>query len=243
MPLELLNSPVSTCSQKVRMALAEKGLPWTDRVISFEQGEHLSDWYLKLNPNGVVPTLLHDGSVIRDSSVINEYLEDVFPDKPLRPEGPLERARMREWRQYIDEVPTEAIRYPSFNAHFVRLTASMTDEQFERHVSRLPLRKHFYQRMGRTGFSKSEVDAALERLRQTVERMQNSLCESEWLANDAFTLADVSIMPTIVRMDDLGLSHLWSDLPRVKDWYARIQKRASFAATYPPAARMLAAAC
>ena len=127
MTLELYNAPVSTCSQKVRMTLAEKGLAWTDRTILFEQGDHLSEWYLKLNPNGVVPTLVHDDHIIANSSVINEYIEDVFPEKPLRPSRPVALAHMRMWRQYIDEVPTEAIRYPSFNAHFVRITAHMSE--------------------------------------------------------------------------------------------------------------------
>ena len=98
-------------------------MSWTDRIIFFAKGDNLSDWYLKLNPNGVVPTLVHNGSVVTDSSVINEYLDDVFPDCPLRPRDPVELAHMRTWRQYIDEVPTTAIRYPSFNqlpcAHLV----------------------------------------------------------------------------------------------------------------------------
>ncbi len=78
--LELYNSPVSTCSQKVRMTLWEKELPWQERLIIFSTNEHLSDWYLAINPNGVVPTLVHDGKTIIDSAVINEYLDDVFPD-------------------------------------------------------------------------------------------------------------------------------------------------------------------
>jgi glutathione S-transferase len=225
------------------MALFEKGLAWKDQVIHFERGDHLSDWYLNLNPNGVVPTLVHDRHVIGDSSVINEYLEDVFPEKPLRPATPVPLAHMRMWRQYINEVPTEAIRYPSFNAHFMRITASMSEREFEAYTARLPLRKHFYRRMGRTGFSKSEVDAALDRLRQTVERMDKSLKATKWLANEMFTLADISVIPTIVRMEDLGLSHIWADLPRVNDWYERIQKRPTFAKTYPPEARMLTAEC
>ena len=97
--------------------------------------------------------------------------------------------------------------------------------------------------MGRAGFPKPEVDAALDRLRQTVERMDKSLRDTKWVANDMFTLADISVMPTIVRMEDLGLAHIWADLPRVKDWYGRLQKRPAFAKTYPVDARMLAAAC
>jgi glutathione S-transferase len=241
--IELYNSPVSTCSQKVRMALLEKDLPWNDRIILFAKNDHLSDWYLKLNPNGVVPTLVHDGHVIADSSVINEYLDDVSPQQPLRPSNPVELAHMRAWRQYIDEVPTAAIRYPSFNAFLVPMWSAMTDAQFQAYAERMPLRKHFYLKMGRTGFPRDEIDAAIERLRQTVERMEQSLAQTLWLVNDMFTLADISIMPSIVRMEDLGLTHLWADLPRVDDWYKRLQRRRAFAMTYYPGTREIGPTC
>jgi glutathione S-transferase len=241
--IELYNAPVSTCSQKVRMALWEKQLPWQDRVIVFQKNDHLSDWYLAINPNGVVPALVHDGRAVIDSSVINEYLEDVFPERPLRPRGAIEVAHMRAWRQFIDEVPTVAIRYPSFNAAFVHSWAAMSDEEYRTFVERRPLRKHFYRRMGRNGFPKEDVDAALEMLRMTLERMQSSLEKTEWLANDGFTLADISVMPTIVRMDDLGLMHLWADLPMVADWYARIQQRPAFAKTYAAGTRDIHPSC
>ena len=78
----------------------------------------------------MVPTLVHDGEVIIESSVINEYLDDVFPEVPLRPHDPLGRARMRAWCQYIEEVPVPSIRYPSFNAYFVPIWRAMSDEKF-----------------------------------------------------------------------------------------------------------------
>jgi kynurenine formamidase len=65
------------------------------------------------------------------------------------------------------------------------------------------------------------VDAAIRRLRDTLERMERALEQTEWVANDRFTLADLSLMPTIVRMEDLGLQGQWSDLPRVTDWFRR----------------------
>ena len=241
--LELYNAPISTCSQKVRMSLAEKNLDWQDRRISFSDGDHLTADYLQLNPNGVVPTLVHDGDVVIESSVINEYLEDAFPDHPLRPADKLGVAKMRVWRQYIDEVPTPSIRYPSFNAYFLAMFSRMTQQAFEDYAATLPLRRDFYLKMGRTGFSKEEMDAALRRLRQTLERMEASLEKTEWLAVDMFTLADVSIMPSIVRMEDLGLAPMWADLPKVTDWYRRLQARPAFATTYYPGTRKIDATC
>ena len=150
---------------------------------------------------------------------------------------------MRAWRQFIDEVPTVAIRYPSFNAAFVHIWADMSDEEHHHYVERRPLRKYFYRRMGRDGFPKEDVDIALEMLRQSVERMQQSLETTRWLANDMFTLADISMMPNIVRMDDLGLAHLWADFPKVVDWYERIQSRPAFVRTYTQGSRDIHPAC
>ena len=144
------------------------------------RGGHLQQ--LRLNPNGVVPTLVHDGMPVIESSVINEYLDEVYPQVPLRPARAIEKAHMRAWRQYIDEVPTPSIRDPSFNTFLVPKFAQMSDEQFNAMAQSLPLRRDFYLKMGRTGFAQAEVDAALRRLRDTLERMERSLERSDWLA-------------------------------------------------------------
>jgi glutathione S-transferase len=95
----------STAAQKVRIALAEKNLPWESRYVdpSLRKRQQHDPEYLKLNPRGLVPTLVHDGRVVRESQVILEYLEDVFPTPALRPADPYERARMRLWTKLVDE--------------------------------------------------------------------------------------------------------------------------------------------
>jgi glutathione S-transferase len=241
-PLKLYNWPTSTCSQKVRLVLSEKELQWEDAQLDWRNDEQVSDWYLAINENGVVPTLMHGARAITDSSVINEYLEEVFPQAPLLPSDPYERARVRAWRQYIDEVPTQAIRIPSFNRRIVPAMARLSDAEFETRVGRRTLRKQFYKRMGRDGFTAQEVEDSREKLRDTVVRMNRSLQNNHWLASERLSLADASVLPTIVRMDDLGLSALWADCPLVEDWYRRWQSRPSFALTYTTAARVRAAA-
>ena len=92
--LELYHFDRSPAAQKVRLALAEKGLDWDGHYIEtcFDKRDQHDPGYLKLNPRGVVPTLVHDGRVIRESNVILEYIEDAFPAPPLRPADPYERA-------------------------------------------------------------------------------------------------------------------------------------------------------
>lgn len=238
MELELLNNPYSTCSQKVRLTLYEKGLPFTDTRLDFRKKEHLSPAYLRLNPNGVVPTLLADGRPVIDSSVIMEFLDETHPAVPLTPADPFARARMRAWLRYIEEVPTTAIRVPSFNRVFVRHYTALSPEEVEANADDRPLRRDFYRRMGREGFSQTEYDASLARLRQTVERMDAALADGPWLCGEALTLADFCNVPTIDRMADLGLATLWEDLPRFARWWAAIQHRDAYAKTYPPGARL-----
>lgn len=242
--LTLYNLGPSTCSQKVRLVLFEKGIAFEDRRLDFQQRENLSDWYLALNPNGVVPTLVHDGAAITDSSVIAEYLDEVFPDPPLRPEDPVGRARMRAWRQFIDEVPTPAIRYPSYNAFVLKLWAHLSDAEFRAYVDSLPLRGKLYRKIrDRNGFGPEEIETAMADLRLTLARMDKALAAGDWLVAGRLTLADIALTPTIVRMEDLGLAHLWDGMPRIAAWYERIKARPSFAKTYPPGTRDLGPSC
>lgn len=235
MTLKLYNFPQSTCSQKVRLVLWEKEIDFLDRPVDSTKREHLTDWYLKLNPNGVVPTLLHDDAVIIDSSVIIEYLDEVFPANSLTPSDPVERAHMRKWLRFFEEVPTAAIRVPSFNKFLSRRFDKLSQEEFDTFVDNHPTRKQFYQKMRKEhGFDERETGGALDRLQQTLDRMEKGLAESggPWLMGESLTLADYCIAPTIDRMNDLGLSAAWDDHPLVSAWFENIRKRPAYARTY-----------
>ena len=82
--LELYHNGMSTCSQKVRFCLAEKGVAWTGHHLDLRAGDQHTPEYLALNPNGVVPTLVDDGDVIIESTIINEYLDEKFPEPALQ---------------------------------------------------------------------------------------------------------------------------------------------------------------
>ena len=240
MTLKLYHHPVSTCSQKVRLALAEKELAFDQHVIDWGKQDHLSDWYLAINPNGVVPTLVHDGQSIPDSSVICEYLDEVFPQARLSPPDAAGRARMRAWMRYFEEVPTVAIRAPSFNKLFVKpLRNDKTSAEFEAMTERMPLRKHFYRQMSETGFPEHVVAESKEKLRKALERVDRALADGRpFLLGQDYAIADIVLVPTVVRMEDLGLSGIWSDLPRVAGWFDRVQARPSFAVAYMPGSRV-----
>ena len=156
--LELYNFQQSTCSQKVRFVLAEKNLEWVDKRLDSRRGEHLKPDYLAINPNGLVPSLIHDDAIILDSSVIMEYLDEIFHDVSMVPENPVSRAHLRKWLRYMEEIPTPAIRYPSFQKYLIRSFKHLDDEAMEAQAKRRPLRTEFYRRMGTDGFTDIEFN-------------------------------------------------------------------------------------
>ena len=233
MAYKLYNAPQSTCSQRVRFVFNTKGLPFEEVRLNLLAGDQLEPEYLALNPNGVVPTLDHDGAIVTDSTVITEYLDEVEPEASFTPEDPVKRARMRALMHFIDEMPAASVRVPTFNLAFLPKFQAMSREQFMAMAESKPLRKEFMLKMGQSGFPKAEMDEALARLRRSYERMESEIEASggPWLLGKDITLADVAVMPALVRMDDLGMAD-WQDLPRVRNWFDNIRSHPSFAPTY-----------
>jgi glutathione S-transferase len=239
MTYKLYSAPQSTCSQRVRFVLNSKGLPFDIVEINLSAGDQLKPDYLKLNPNGVVPTLDHDGQIVIDSTVITEYLDEIEPENSFTPEDPVRRARMRTLMHFIDEMPAAAVRVPTFNLCYVPNFKKMSREDFMALAESKPLRREFMLAMGQTGFPQSEMDSALGRLRRSYERMEAEIAASggPWLLGKDITLADVAVMPALCRMDDLGMTD-WADLPRVAAWYDNIRAQPAFRPTYYPGSLM-----
>ena len=239
--LQLYIAAHSTCSPKVRIVLAEKELAFEDIRMDLGKGkDHLKPDYLKINPNGVVPTLVDDGAIVIDSSVICEYLDEKYPAVRLTPDDLVERARMRAWMRFLEEVPTAAVRVPSFNMGFLPRFEGLDRPAFEAEQADIrPIRKHFYRRMGPQGFRKEEVEASLEQLANTCARMDRALAHGPWLLGKHYSLADIIVAPLIDRMADLGYASLWEGRhPRVTEWFACMRARPAFQKTFYPGSRM-----
>ena len=237
MSIILHNAPQSTCSQRVRFVLHAKGLAFEEIKLNLLEGDQLKPDYLKINPNGVVPSLLHDGVAVIDSAVIIEYLDEAFAEPaPLRPRKLTELAKMRTMMRFIDEMPAAAIRVPTFNIAFLPRFQKMSEAEFLAFAESKPLRKEFMLAMGQKGFPQKDMDEAIGRLRRTAERMDEWIAASggPWLMGTQLTLADISLMPTLVRLEDLNLEYIWKDRPAVTRWFAMLKMQAPFKPTYYP---------
>jgi len=131
-------------------------------------------------------------------------------------------------------MPAAAVRVPTFNLAFLPRFQAMSEEEFAAFAESKPLRKEFMLAMGRQGFPEKDMNAALDRMRRTYARMDRTIETSggPWLLGGDITLADVAVMPALVRMADLGLDHMWERLPRVQRWVEAIRAHRAFKPTY-----------
>ena len=110
----------------------------------------------------------------------------------------------------------------------------MSEAEFRELCDSKPLRREFLMKMGRTGFPDAEMNNAMSRLRRGIDRMAGWLEESggPWIAGRSLSLADLAIMPIIVRMDDINLGGLWDAHPQIEAWLDRIRSSKHFKTTY-----------
>jgi glutathione S-transferase len=222
----------SVCCQKVRITLCEKGLEWEAVNVDLFRSQQYEPRYLKLNPKGVVPTLVHDGRPVIESTLICEYLDDAFPEPPLVPADPWLRSRMRIWSKLVDEGLFEGITEISFSAMFRERMRNMPDDLREIRFRNIgdPRRRDRFKSTYELGVRSPFVLHAVAAYERAFRLLEQTLAEGgSWIVGAQPTLADVNLMPFAARLDYLGLLDLWThDRPRVNAWWALAREWPSF---------------
>lgn len=189
MSVLLYHGRASTCSKKVRIALYEKGVASESHLIDLAEKEQKSPDYLALNPKGIVPTLVNPGNIITESSVIIEYIDDAFDGPPLRPAKAEERAAIKSWIKFSDDVAFPAITGPTWKYMQDRAAAS-------RPPSSPPP-------SGPPRFSAGDLAAGEVAMEACVATLDRALTGRTWLSGDQFTLADAAVIPFVDRIRNL----------------------------------------
>lgn len=231
--LELYHFDRSSAARKVRIALAEKGLEWQSQLLdtAVTRREHLEADYLRLNPRGVVPTLLHAGKAVRESQVILEYLEDVFPEPSLRPADPYLRAQMRLWTKLPDEGMHAQSRTLAICVYVRQLYAAAGAEAVEAYYAAMPEAER--RRNDRIniehGLDSPLLVEAVAYFKKIFHEIDAALANNPWLAGETYSLADISMGVYVTRLIGLGMAPLWGDLGQLNDWHERFKARPSYA--------------
>lgn len=215
----------SICTQKVLITLFEKNLAWETKRIDLFKNEQYDPAYLKYNPKGVVPTLVHDGRAIVESTLICEYLDETFPTPPLMPASAYDRTQMRLWSKQIDEGIFEATREISFSAMFRERLRNMTESERQVRFRNVgdPGRSARFLSTYEHGVESPYVLQAIASFEKLFRTMDETLADGrDWLVAGRLSLGDINLMPFVARLDYLGLLDIFIwERSRVQAWWQR----------------------
>jgi len=222
-------------SLKSMIPLKEKGLDFESVYVDLHKFEQHQPWFIAINPEGQVPVLDHDGTIVTHTTVINEYLEDAFPDSPpLRPNTPAGNARMRYWNKFIDEHVMNFVSMHGWHRMVGVIARGIDTGDFAKLVERIPLHEQREKwKTARSGFSEADLANATRKIEVAVDKVEAQLGESEWLAGDSYTLADINFYAhcgmMVERMfPDMAIA---TRAPRLVAWRDRMTARPGVAAS------------
>ena len=231
--MKLYHGSTSVCSQKVRVGLAELGLKYDSVLMDLQKGDQFTPDYRKLNSSAVVPTLVDDGLVVVESSLILDYLDRVMGAGQLSPKGIAAEVAAAHWLLRTLDIHA-AVNALSFStAMREKIRASKTPEEIEQSLERMPDPVSRIKRLSliKDGLDSVYVTQALQVLRRAFVDMQATLEPHGWVVGEAFSKVDVALIAYVDRLDRLGFSNLWHDeFPAIDDWLRKMQARPSYAA-------------
>jgi len=226
--LELYHAEPVANSMKPLICLQEKGLDFVSHYVDLLRFEQHDPAFVKINPNGQVPVLVHDGAVITESTVINEYLDDVFPEVPLRPADPVARARMRVWSKFVDEYFCPALSMIGWHFMVRRIAKAIAKDEFEKLLERIPLpeQRQKWATVAGESFTEEQLADSRRRCGLSIQRMESILEKYKWLAGDEYSLADLNSYSMVAGMPRLMPEHMnENNAPRSLEWLARMDER------------------
>ena len=238
MTFTLYHHGSSVCAAKVRFAMGEKGLDWEGVYIDILKGEQFDPDYLKLNPKGVVPTLVHDDLVIPDSTVIIEYLDQIVPETCVHPVDPWERAQARYWTKAVDEDLHPACGAVTFVcSHRHTVLKNLGPEGVRKFLASTPPMsvtsnwKSQKDTFTRHGFKAPGIGEKVRLYDSYLHKMEDALeCGHCWLVGNRFSIADIAMTPYVNRLAMMSMRGMWEGgrLPNVEKWFHRIEARPEF---------------
>jgi glutathione S-transferase len=230
--VELYHFWSSVCSVRCRMALEEKGVKWTSRYIDLFKFDQLQPEYLAIHPDGMVPALVHNGQPVRESTIINEYIDAAFEGPSLVPSDPLKAARMREFIRKCEDGFDAIVKLTMVKYILPKLRNRWGEAELVRQAARRPTRYYqdVHSRAVRGEITPTELATARAVIEELLDRLQAALDPGPWIVGEQFTLADIAIAPYMFRLSALGADQFWSKQrrPRINAWYQRLSARPAF---------------
>jgi glutathione S-transferase len=229
MAIELYHGGAAANSLKALLPLFEKRVDFKSRLMSLVNFEQHEPWFVKINPLGQVPVLVHDDRVLNESTLINEYVDDTFPGLPLKPSDAFGRHQMRLWTKFVDEYFCPALSFLGWHAMIKNAVAHLSKEEFEAKVARIPLKEQQdkWRESAAQKWTPEQLDDWHRKVKVSIERIEHGM-QGVWMMGEQFTLADVSVFAMLINMP-VRYAEIVNERasPKVIAWYARMLARDS----------------
>lgn len=181
-------------SGKPMLTLKEKGVPFESHYLDLLNFDQHDPEYLKINPNGTIPALVHGDLMLTESTAIMEYVDDAFPGPPLRPAVPEERWRMRWWMRFFDQYFAPSLSMIGWSV-FVGPAARQRDpKELHAAIERIPLesRKIAWRKALFNEFTEAELTESRRRVAFATGILERHLATYKWIAGDTYSLGDIN---------------------------------------------------
>jgi glutathione S-transferase/GST-like protein len=215
-------------SGKPMLALAEKGVEFESRYLDLLNFDQHKPEYLKINPNGTIPAMVHDGLMLTESTAIMEYTDAAFDGPPLRPRDPLERWRMRWWMKFFDQYFGPSLSMIGWSIFIGPSVRSRDPEQLKAAIERIPLkeRRIAWSKAIYGTFSPEELAESRRRAVFGVRQIEAALTRHPWIAGHSYSLADMNGFNMLYAVP-LSLPEECNDraTPRILEWLRKIYER------------------
>tara|TARA_B100001029_G_scaffold22387_1_gene15253 strand:- start:317 stop:1165 length:849 start_codon:yes stop_codon:yes gene_type:complete len=231
--LHLLHFRGSSCSQKIRIYLNLKNIDWTSHNINLAAGKNYSDWFLGINPKGLIPVLIDDGHVEIESNDILEYLEKKFPEKPLSPQNSQIQIKelLKEEDDLHEDIRNIAYRYMFGGLGKKNLKDLKNFEKYKslnKNLDQLKMKEvKFYKNFSKEGITDKAVRNSLSKFCICYEKYESCLNNHEYLIGDKLSLLDIAWFIYSYRLFISGFP-FEDRFPNVSRWFLSLYSREDF---------------
>ena len=215
-------------SGKPMLALAEKGVDYESHYLDLLKFDQHQPEYLKINPDGTIPALVHDDRVLTESTPIMEYVDEQFDGPPLRPKDPTERWRMRWWMRFFDAYFAPSLSMIGWSV-FVGPAARQRDpKELAAAIERIPLpsRRIAWRKALFNEFTEEELAESRRRVWYAIGILEDHLSKHTWIAGETYSLGDINGFNLGYALP-LSQPEKCNDqkTPRIMEWLRRIYER------------------
>ncbi|MCL4161242.1 UNVERIFIED_CONTAM: hypothetical protein GTU68_046833 [Idotea baltica] len=217
---------MSNCAMRVRLQLEEKKIPWVDRFVDLRAQKNLTEEYFKIHPKGLVPAIIHDGTIVYESSDILVYIEEKFPETPLIPSDPAKKAEMQYWLNWFSVNHLPVIKTWAYGRNNKPTKTKESMAVYETLQKDQELLDFHRMTLSEGAIPEEKILKAQDLLFEAFSKVDKNLATSEYVLGDKVSLADIAWIPQypLLMRNDFP----FEKFPNYLAWIERWKKRPSY---------------